>query len=542
MIQRLVKRRGEVMLRRGVYIAVALLILTLLSVAPWLALNARAEGPEPEAQFVPGEVLVKFKTDLASAAEEGQVKKKLGLKTVEQIEELGVQRVEVRPGDEEKIVEKLQSDPAVEYAEPNYIVYAVDTNPDDLYFNPPYSRQWGLTMIQAPAAWDIVTGTTPVIIAILDTGVDLDHPDFSCPGKLTAGWDYANGDGDPDDDHGHGTHVAGIAAACTDNATGVAGLSWGARIMPLKVLNSSGNGSVSSVANGITHAANNGARVISMSLGGYGLASNQTLKGAVDYAYNQGCLLVAAAGNDNTSNPLYPAAYNHVVAVAATDGADGRAYFSNYGSHIDVAAPGVSIYSTLIGSYGYKNGTSMATPFVSGLAALVWSADLNQSSDAVEGIIKSTAVDRGSPGWDQYFGWGRINAGAAALATLPALDLSTDMTLFLADDDELLPVQQQIGILNKGGKTLDWSATISPTTPWLFIVPPEVGSASMSTPGALVLTATKPVTYGGYTATVVITSDTPNVQGSPQELEVFMYYASELYHYYLPMILKHSGY
>jgi thermitase len=515
--------------RRVAHLIFALLVLALLALIPWLALNAQAEGPP----FVPGEILVKFKPRLTSA-EEGKVKKGLGLKTVERLAELGVQRIKVPPGDEKKIIEKLQKDPAVEYVQPNYILYAIDTNPDDTYFY----LQWGLTKIQAPAAWDLVTGTTPVTIAVVDTGVAQGHVDLSS--KIVPGYDFYWGDSDPEDDHSHGTHVAGIAAAATNNSTGVAGLSWGARIMPVKVLGPGGGGSVSSVANGIIYAANNNAQVINMSLGGYGLGSDQTLKGAVDYAYGRGCLLVAAAGNDNTSSPLYPAAYDHVVAVAATDSADNRAWFSNYGSYIDVAAPGVDIYSTILNnSYGYKYGTSMATPFASGLAALVWSSDPTLTNDEVENIIESTAVDLGTPGWDQYFGWGRINAVAAAAATMPTLDLSTHTTFFLADDDEVLPDSQQISVLNEGRDVLTWSATISPTTPWLFIVPPDSGTAAKSTPGTLILTATQPSgPYGDYTATVVITSDTPGVQGSPQELNVSMHYLNELYHSNLILIFK----
>jgi thermitase len=529
----------ELVFRRGLHLAATLLILILLAVAPWLALSAQADGPTPEASFVPGEILVKFKTNLTSA-EVGKVKKELGLKTVEQIAGLGVQRVEVRPGDEQKTIEKLQGNPAVEYAEPNYILYAMPTTPND----PGFSLQWGPTKIQAPAAWDVVTGTVPITIAIVDTGVAQSHEDLSS--KIVAGYNYWGGS--PEDDNGHGTHVAGIATAATNNGKGVAGLSWGALIMPVKALDSSGNGSVSSVAAGIMYAADHNAQVINMSLGGTGLASDLTLKGAVDYAYGRGCLLAAAAGNCYyvygygyvCNDPLYPAAYDHVMAVAATDQNDNRAWFSVYGSYVDIAAPGVSIYSALpYDGYGYKDGTSMATPFASGLAALVWSVDRTLSNDQVENIIESTAVDLGSPGRDDYFGWGRINALAAVQrAAFPALALSTNATFFLADDSEVLPVPQQIGVFNNGGKALTWTATISPAASWLNIVPPDSGLATMSTPGTLFLTATRPATYGDYTATVVITSDSPNVQNSPQKLDVSMHYLPELYRYHLLLIFK----
>jgi thermitase len=529
---------GGPVFRWGRHLLAALLILILLSIVPWLALSAQAEGPKPEAPFVPGEVLVKFKAGLTSAKVD-KVKKELGLATVGQIAELGVQKMKVRPGDEQKLIEKLRSDPAVEYAEPNYILYAMPTYPNDTY----YFWQWGLPQIQAPAAWDIVTATVPVTIAIVDTGVDLTHPDFSCPGKLTAGWDFVNNDSDPSDDYGHGTHVAGIAAACTNNSTGVAGVSWGARIMPVKVLGSSGSGSVDNVAQGIIYAADNKAQVINMSLGGYGLENDQTFINAIVYAYSKGCLLVAAGGNGGISTPMYPAAYTHVIAVAATDSSDNRAGFSNYGSYIDVAAPGVSIYSTeRYGSYGYMDGTSVATPFVSGLAALVWFANPSLTNDQVENIIESTADDLYPPGRDDYFGWGRINAATAVQMAAPRLDLSTHTTFFLADDSEVLPASQQINVLNLVGDVITWTATISPPVSWLAIVPPNEGLATQSSPGTLALTATRPSTYGTYTATVVITGVAPGVQvqDSPQELDVSMYYLPELYRQHLLLIFNKS--
>lgn len=500
---------------------------------------ALAEGPEQEASFVPGEVLVKFKEGLAGT-DEGKVKKELGLNTLEQITGLDVQKVQVNPGDEKNILEQLKDDPSVEYAGLNYVLRAVDTYPNDTYFNPSYSAQWGLSKIDAPAAWDVFTGTASITIAVVDTGVAQSHEDLSS--KIVSGYNYWGGS--PEDNHHHGTHVAGIASAATNNGKGVAGVSWGAKIMPVKVLDSSGSGTSYSVASGITYAADNGARVINLSLGGYGLGSDQTLSDAVSYAYNQGCLLVAAAGNDSSSSPLYPAAFDHVVAVAATDSTDARAWFSNYGSYVDVAAPGVSIYSTLLSnSYGSSSGTSMATPFVSGLAALIWSLAPDLTNDEIEEIIENTAVDLGATGRDNYFGWGRIDAAeAVTAASYPLLalgDQSTqEKTFFLADEQGVVPITQEIDVLNKGGDVLTWTATISPAAPWLSIVPPDNGIATRSSPGSLVLSATQPAGYGYYTATLVITSDTPNVQSSPQEAEVYMHYLSELYSSRLLLIYK----
>lgn len=283
------------------------------------------------------------------------------------------------------------------------------------------SYQWNLPQIRAPYAWAISTGSADVIIAVVDTGVDLDHPDLAA--KVVTGYDFVNADNDPNDDEGHGTHVAGIAAARTNNSQGVAGVSWGAKIMPVKVLDSEGSGSYSRVADGITWAADRGARIINLSLGGK--SSSSTLQNAVDYAYNRGALVVASAGNHyQEGNPvIYPAAYPHVLAVAATGDQDEHARYSETGYYVDVAAPGGNpssswdtnpdhwIMSTyLYGGYAQVSGTSQAAPHVSGLAALVWSVTPSLSNDQVERIIEETAVDLGDAGRDDVFGHGRIDA------------------------------------------------------------------------------------------------------------------------------------
>ena len=217
------------------------------------------------------------------------------------------------------------------------------------------------------------------------------------------------------DDFGHGTHVAGIAAAATNNGIGIAGVSWGARVMPVKVLDQYGNGWYSDIADGIVYAADNGAKIINLSLGG--AAASQTLCQAAAYAQQKGALLVAATGNAGAA-VLYPAACDGVLAVAATDRSDQRASFSNYGPEVDLAAPGVDIYSTWPWLDGYftKSGTSMAAPHVSGVAALVWSRWPEWDNIEVSRRIMETAVDVDVSGWDPYTGWGRLDA-AAALAS-----------------------------------------------------------------------------------------------------------------------------
>jgi len=328
------------------------------------------------------------------------------------------------------VVSAYRRDPRVEFAEPNYIAHVLPSSyglessltvyglkpsfaiPNDTY----WSSQWSLPQIQAPDAWEINTGSTSVVIAVIDTGVDLAHPDLD--DKIVPGHDFVNDDDDPQDDFGHGTHVSGIAAAETNNRLGVAGISWGARIMPVKVLDYSGTGTYYDVADGIVWAADQGAHILNMSLGGPQPSS--VLEDAVNYAWDKGAVLVAAAGNDGTNWPIYPAAYQNVIAVAATDRNDQPAYFSNYGHYIGVAAPGVDILSTFPDGYLSWQGTSMASPHVAGLAALVFSVDESQTNAAVRQRIEQTADDLGSPGWDEYYGYGRINSYRALSGAPPA--------------------------------------------------------------------------------------------------------------------------
>jgi thermitase len=373
-------------------------------------------------RFEPGEVLVRFATGAGAFRAVANLAAK-GLEIAGEIPSLDIQRVAVPPGQELTWVEELRGDPDLIFVEPNYLAGAAETIPDD----PHYTEQWDLPRIRAPEAWDFTTGDD-LIIAVIDTGVDLDHPDLV--GKLwinadeipdndldddgngyvddSHGWDFVNDDAVPQDDYWHGTHVAGIAAAETDNGQGIAGVSWGARIMPLKVLNASGDGNYADVASAMVYAADNGARILNLSLGGEGYSA--ALAEAVDYARERGCLLAAAAGNESGA-VLYPAANDGVLAVVATTRWDGRWYGSNHGPEVDAAAPGVDIYSTTLNdAYSSATGTSAAAPHVSGLAALVWSVRPHLTNEEVSRVITETARDLGAPGWDEFYGWGRIDA------------------------------------------------------------------------------------------------------------------------------------
>jgi len=377
------------------------------------------DGPE----FSQHQILVGFKAGITQP-QIASVHLQLGGRAKETIAALGTQVVSVPAGTVGQSIRRYASHPWVDYAEPDYIAQVV-AEPDDPHFD----RQWGMHKVEAPAAWDVTTGSSDVIIAILDTGVDQNHPDLK--DKIVKNANFSESS-TVDDVHGHGTHVAGIAAAITNNGIGVAGLGYDSSLMNLKVMGDDGRGRYSWIANGITWAADNGAQVINMSVGG--TASSTTLEHAVNYAWSKGVVIVAGAGNNGDSSPFYPAYYANCIAVAATDGHDNRASWSNYGTWVDLAAPGVSIYSTVRGSrYGNMSGTSMAAPHVAGLAALVFTtvSDTNGSgllNEEVRARIESTCDDIGVQG----IGAGRINAARAVAAG--EIEPQPDVDLVLAAD------------------------------------------------------------------------------------------------------------
>ncbi|MBM4430520.1 MAG: peptidase S8, partial [Chloroflexi bacterium] len=356
---------------RGKMFFTAVVVLALLCAPVGVYASPPKQAPlDLSIPHAPGRILVKFKGGvskgerlLAHAEHQGKVMAEESV--------LGIEVVQVAEEQMAHALARYRGNPRVAYAEPDYLVEGAFT-PND----PSYStRQYGPQKVQANLAWDITVGSSDVIVAVLDSGADFGHPDLQ--GKLIAGWDYVNGDGDPADDHGHGTHVAGIVGAGTNNSEGIAGIGFNTRLLVVKVLDQNNVGYYSAVISGIVYAANNGARVINMSLAGP--TWSLSLWEAVEYAWNKGCLLVAAAGNGNTSAPYYPAAFEHVMGVAATDANDARWSLSNYGDYISVAAPGQGIYSTDwlggAGPYAARSGTSQAAPHVSGVAALLLSRD-----------------------------------------------------------------------------------------------------------------------------------------------------------------------
>ncbi|OGG16874.1 hypothetical protein A3D77_06395 [Candidatus Gottesmanbacteria bacterium RIFCSPHIGHO2_02_FULL_39_11] len=385
-------------------------------------LNNVSAQKESSGGHVPGQVLVKFKNGTSQSVIDAETRKQNG-KVARKIDRLNVLALKVPQGAEGKVVAALSQNPHVEYAEPDYIAYALWT-PNDPFFG----DQWGLLNtttlnadIHTTAAWDTTKGNGTVV-AILDTGISSGHPDLSSQVINRVNFSDAATD---DDVYGHGTHVGGIVAALTDNTAGVAGGCPQCKLLSVKVLNDSGSGAYSWIADGIIYATDYGAKVINMSLGGP--FKSVTLENAVKYAWNHNVVVVAAAGNSGNTSKTYPGAYTNAIAVAATDNQDHKASFSEYGSWVDVAAPGVSIYSTwndsssgsnpqpvcYSGTECYKSasGTSMATPMTSAVVALIWSTNKYTTASAVRNRIESTA-DKIS-GTGTYWMSGRVNAANA---------------------------------------------------------------------------------------------------------------------------------
>jgi len=302
---------------------------------------------------------------------------------------------------------ELKKDSNVKYAEPNYKVYADKQNLT--FTDPMLKEQYALDKVQAQKGWAIHQGSKDIKIAIVDTGVDLEHPDLK--DKILNGYNSLNPQETPKDDARHGTHIAGISAAITNNGIGIAGLGVKCSIIPVKVLSKNG-GSLISISEGLIWAADNGADVVNMSLGTY--SENETLGEAVRYALSKGVTCVTTMGNDNIERRRYPAAYPGMIAVGSTDEKDNKSSFSNYGDWMTVSAPGSNILSTLptyMSSNGYGNlsGTSMAAPLVTGLVALIKSQRKGISNEDIIRIIKNSSDDLGEKGYDKYFGAGRIN-------------------------------------------------------------------------------------------------------------------------------------
>jgi thermitase len=352
--------------------------------------------------------------------------------------------VRVAPGTLAATRRKLLARPDVEYVEIDHVAraygdldaarsgLAASWLPNDTFF----SQQWALGKLGADRAWEHARGAG-VTIAVLDTGVDYIHPDLA--GRVDLGRDFVGGDDDPMDEQGHGTHVAGIAAASADDGFGVAGIAPGARILAVRVLDADGAGNYSQVAGGIVHAVERGAKVINLSLGGP--EDSELLHSAIDFAAARGVIVTCASGNESAKAMGYPAQYDSCVSVGATDSADEIGHFSNRGTGLDLVAPGVQVLSsTSGGSHDSWDGTSMASPYVGGVGALLVSQGLSRR-EAIDAMT-STARDLGAPGVDTTYGVGRVDAGAAVEAASRMPRRAADATAPVVTGITQLPVRR----------------------------------------------------------------------------------------------------
>lgn len=310
------------------------------------------------------------------------------------------------------------------------------------------SQQWGWFRIKADKAYDEGCCGEGIVVALLDTGADLGHPDLAS--NIVDGWNFVDKNDNVNDVDGHGTMVSGIIAAVANNSLGIVGVASKVSIMPLKVLSET-DGSWIDLNLAIRYAADNGARVIGMSLGGYYSRLGQATENAIDYAYQKGCILVAAVGNDNSSELFYPAAYEQVVAVSAIDQDDKKASFSNFGDYVDFCAPGVNILTTAMGGeYAFVDGTSFAAPFVSGVIALMLSKYPYLSGNEIVESLRVHAVDLGEEGADQYYGWGLIDARAAVTETpIPESSGAVSMVLIVSVTTIIFALKKARGLRRK---------------------------------------------------------------------------------------------
>lgn len=361
----------------------------------------------PPAEFARGRILIEARAGLSDADLDALLKAHGGKRR-----KLGQSRmhvVDLPPGlSEEDVVAKLSRRPEIKFAE-------LDRKFDvAMAVNDPYvGSEWHLARIGAPSAWDTAQGAG-ITIAVLDTGVNVAHPDLK--DRIVPGFNVYNNTTDISDLCGHGTAVAGTAAASTNNAVGVAGVAGGATIMPIRIAYQDSTGChayASTIASGITYAADHGARVANVSF--VGIADSAAVRSASGYMKSKGGLVFISAGNNNIDENVTPD--TSYIIVSSTDGSDARSSFSSWGSFVSLSAPGSGIYTTTSApGYASWNGTSFSSPVAAGTAALVMSARPDLSSAQVESILFKTAVDLGAAGRDPIFGYGRVNAAAAVAA------------------------------------------------------------------------------------------------------------------------------
>jgi len=345
------------------------------------------------------ELLLRFKPG-ANEGSKGKILASLGLEIIDEIPQIKVLVVSIPENALLYVKSALSCNPVIDFVEENLLI-PLESIPNDSY----YSFQWHLSKIQAPNAWDTSVGNPNVIIAILDSGIDHNHPDLSA--RIIPGWNFYDNNDNTADVSGHGTAVAGVAAAITNNTIGVAAIAWQSSILPVRVTDTNGYTSYSLLAKGLVYAADRGAKTATVS---FRIFNGTALTSAAKYFVDKGGLVVSAGGNtgkceDYTDNP-------YIISVSGTTSDDKS--WGSYGPYIDLSAPCSAIYTTINGwGYGNVGGTSFSAPLTAGLIGLIFSANPSLTPQQVEQILESTAVDLGASGYDIYYGWGRINASGA---------------------------------------------------------------------------------------------------------------------------------
>jgi thermitase len=368
-----------------------------------------APGLTEAAPIVPGRLIVEVRPGVAPQALRGLFEQH-GARAVRPVGSSGLRIVELPAGTERAVQAQLARHPWLRFAELDRLV------PHDASNDPFLGSQWHLSRIDALSAWAAVQGEG-VTIAILDSGIDTAHPDLA--GRLVPGYNFVDGSTNVEDVRNHGTRTAGTAAATLNNGIGVASVAGRTQIMPVRVSNSSGFATFSAMAEGLIWAADRGARVANLSFSD--AASSSSVLSAAHYMRSKGGLVFVSAGNNGTDPGRTPT--EAMIIVSATNSSDVRTSWSNFGAHVDLAAPGEGIYTTTWGQgYTAVSGTSYSAPMAAGVAALVMSANPALSPQEVEQILFSTAVDLGVAGKDIYYGHGRIDARAAVHAAIALLD------------------------------------------------------------------------------------------------------------------------
>jgi subtilisin family serine protease len=525
----------------------AVALVAALALAGGAARSVSA-APAKKPAAVPGELIVGFKAGVSESAQAAALSQ-AGATKKKTFKQIHAALAGAPDRKLERVEKALASDPRVSYVEPNHVVSA-SVVPND----PSFGSLWGLNNtgqtggtadddIDAPEAWDLEKGSSSIVVAVVDTGVDFSHPDLaaqqwvnpgencgssdptiSCADRTDGvdsdndgyvddwrGWDFINHDNNPFDDNNHGTHVSGTIGAVGDNGVGVVGVNWHVKIMALKFLGSNGSGSTADAISATLYAADHGARVASNSWGGGPF--DQGLSNAIDYGASKGMLFVAAAGNDSSNNdttPSYPASYgsDSIMSVAATDSNDNLASFSNYGAtSVDLAAPGVGILSTTPGNtYSSFSGTSMATPHVSGAAALVAAHFPGATLYGEKALLMSSVDTRASLAGKTATG-GRLNVfNAVSCTNAPKVLFTSPAAGFTAGIGDVVPVTVIGANCASPAGLANVSVTVNGAPVALSASSPDnalyTGSYTVTAAGSLNVTAS--VTVGGSTATQTV--------------------------------------